>query len=79
MRSRSPRKTRKTNKRPKNPEGFSTVKKKSSPVGTIFLCEEGGRGLLVPFRHGKDGFSASACFFNPGQKKNAPADTSYTP
>ena len=78
MRSRSPRKTRKTNKRPKNPEGFSTVKK-NRPHRGRFFCEEGGRGLLVPFRHGKDGFSASACFFNPEQKKNAPADTSYTP
>ena len=38
--------------------------------------KEGGRGLLFPFRHGKDGYPPRLAFYT-GQKKNALADTPF--
>ena len=69
MRSRSPRKTRKTNKRPKNPERFFDSHKKIVPGGDDFFVRRAEGVCWSPSAMEKTGSPPRLAFLIPGKRK----------
>lgn len=69
MRSRSPRKTRKTNKRPKNPERFFDSHKKIVPDGDDFFVRRAEGVCWSPSAMEKTDSPPRLVFLIPGKRK----------